>query len=163
MKTKKIAVLALAVSLAMILSFVESQIPAFVAIPGVKVGLANIAVVFALYKLGGKEAALISLVRVFMVSVLFGTAVSLFYSVAGAVLSLTGMVLLKRTGLFSTVAVSVTGGVLHNVGQILMACFLLETNVIRYYLPFLILSGVIAGVVVGVTAAVMVKRVDVKY
>lgn len=163
MKTKKIAVLALAIALAMILSFVESQIPALVAIPGVKVGLANIAVVFVLYKLGWKEAVLISLVRVFMVSVLFGTAVSLFYSVAGAVLSLTGMVLLKKTGLFSTVAVSVTGGVLHNVGQILMACFLLETNVIKYYLPFLILSGVIAGVVIGVVAAVMVKRVDVKY
>lgn len=162
MKTKKIAVLALAIALAMILSFVESQIPAFVAIPGVKVGLANIAVVFVLYKLGWKEAVLISLVRVFMVAVLFGTAVSLFYSVAGAVLSLTGMVLLKKTGLFSTVAVSVTGGVLHNVGQILMACFLLETNVIKYYLPFLILSGVIAGVVIGVVAAVMVKRVDVK-
>ena len=162
MKTKKIAVLALSIALAMILSFVESQIPAFVAIPGVKVGLANIAVVFVLYKLGWKEAVLISLVRVFMVSVLFGTAVSLFYSVAGAVLSLTGMVLLKRTGLFSTVAVSVTGGVLHNVGQILMACLLLETNVIVYYLPFLILSGVIAGVVIGVVAAIMVKRVQVK-
>ena len=162
MKTKKIAVLALAIALAMILSFVESQIPAFVAIPGVKIGLANIAVVFVLYKLGWKEAVLISLVRVFMVSVLFGTAVSLFYSVAGAVLSLTGMVLLKRTGLFSTVAVSVTGGVLHNVGQILMACLLLETNVIVYYLPFLILSGVIAGVVIGVVAAIMVKRVQVK-
>ena len=162
MKTKKIAVLALSIALAMILSFVESQIPAFVAIPGVKIGLANIAVVFVLYKLGWKEAVLISLVRVFMVSVLFGTAVSLFYSVAGAVLSLTGMVLLKRTGLFSTVAVSVTGGVLHNVGQILMACLLLETNVIVYYLPFLILSGVIAGVVIGVVAAIMVKRVQVK-
>ena len=162
MKTRKIATLALAIALAMILSFVESQIPAFVAIPGVKVGLANIAVVFVLYKLGWKEAGLISLVRVFMVSVLFGTAVSLFYSVAGAVLSLTGMVLLKRTGLFSTVAVSVTGGVLHNVGQILMACLLLETNVIVYYLPFLILSGVIAGVVIGVVAAIMVKRVQVK-
>ena len=162
MKTKKIAVLALAIALAMILSFVESQIPAFVAIPGVKIGLANIAVVFVLYKLGWKEAVLISLVRVFMVSVLFGTAVSLFYSVAGAVLSLTGMVLLKRTGLFSTVAVSVTGGVLHNVGQIVMACLLLETNVIVYYLPFLILSGVIAGVVIGVVAAIMVKRVQVK-
>ena len=162
MKTKKIAVLALAIALAMILSFVESQIPAFVAIPGVKVGLANIAVVFVLYKLGWKEAVLISLVRVFMVSVLFGTAVSLFYSVAGAVLSLTGMVLLRKTGLFSTVAVSVTGGVLHNVGQILMACLLLETNVIVYYLPFLILSGVIAGVVIGVVAAIMVKRVQVK-
>ena len=162
MKTRKIATLALAIALAMILSFVESQIPAFVAIPGVKVGLANIAVVFVLYKLGWKEAVLISLVRVFMVSVLFGTAVSLFYSVAGAVLSLTGMVLLKRTGLFSTVAVSVTGGVLHNVGQILMACLLLETHVIVYYLPFLILSGVIAGVVIGVVAAIMVKRVQVK-
>ena len=162
MKTKKIAVLALAIALAMILSFVESQIPAFVAIPGVKVGLANIAVVFVLYKLGWKEAVLISLVRVVMVSMLFGTLVSLFYSVAGAVLSLTGMVLLKKTGLFSTVAVSVTGGVLHNVGQILMACLLLETNVIVYYLPFLILSGVIAGVVIGVVSAIMVNRVQVE-
>ena len=162
MKTKKIAVLALAIALAMILSFVESQIPAFVAIPGVKIGLANIAVVFVLYKLGWKEAVLISLVRVFMVSVLFGTAVSLFYSVAGAVLSLTGMVLLRKTGLFSTVAVSVTGGLLHNVGQILMACLLLETNVIVYYLPFLILSGVIAGVVIGVVSAIMVNRVQVE-
>jgi len=161
-KTKKIAVLALTIALAMILSFVESQIPAFVAIPGVKVGLANIAVVFALYKLGWREAALISLVRVFMVSVLFGTAVSLFYSVAGAVLSLAGMILLKKTGLFSTVAVSVSGGVLHNVGQIIMACLLLETNVIKYYLPFLILSGVIAGVVIGAVSAIMVKRVEVK-
>ena len=162
MKTKKIAVLALSIALAMILSFVESQIPAFVAIPGVKIGLANIAVVFVLYKLGWKEAVLISLVRVVMVSMLFGTLVSLFYSVAGAVLSLTGMVLLKKTGLFSTVAVSVTGGVLHNVGQILMACLLLETNVIVYYLPFLILIGVIAGVVIGVVAAIMVNRVQVK-
>lgn len=162
MKTKKIAVLALAIALAMILSFVESQIPAFVAIPGVKIGLANIAVVFVLYKLGWKEAVLISLVRVVMVSMLFGTLVSLFYSVAGAVLSLTGMVLLKKTGLFSTVAVSVTGGVLHNVGQILMACLLLETNAIVYYLPFLILSGVIAGVVIGVVAAIMVNRVQVE-
>lgn len=162
MKTKKIAVLALAIALAMILSFVESQIPAFVAIPGVKIGLANIAVVFVLYKLGWKEAVLISLVRVVMVSMLFGTLVSLFYSVAGAVLSLTGMVLLKKTGLFSTVAVSVTGGVLHNVGQILMACLLLETNVIVYYLPFLILSGVIAGVVIGVVSAIMVNRVQVE-
>ena len=162
MKTKKIAVLALAIALAMILSFVESQIPAFVAIPGVKIGLANIAVVFVLYKLGWKEAVLISLVRVVMVSMLFGTLVSLFYSVAGAVLSLTGMVLLKKTGLFSTVAVSVIGGVLHNVGQILMACLLLETNVIVYYLPFLILSGVIAGVVIGVVSAIMVNRVQVE-
>ena len=151
--------MALTVALAMILSFVESQIPAFVAIPGVKMGLANIAVVFALYKLGWKEAILISLIRVFLVSLLFGTGASLFYSLAGAVLSLLGMIGLKAAKLFSSVAVSVAGGVLHNVGQIGMACLLLETDVLRYYLPFLALSGIIAGVVIGVIAAVMVKRI----
>ena len=151
--------MALTVALAMILSFVESQIPAFVAIPGVKMGLANIAVVFALYKLGWKEAILVSLIRVFLVSLLFGTGASLFYSLAGAVLSLIGMIGLRATRLFSSVAVSVAGGVLHNVGQIGMACLLLETDVLRYYLPFLALSGILAGVVIGVVAAIMVKRI----
>lgn len=163
MKTKKITVLALAASLAMILSFVESQIPAFVAVPGVKVGLANIAVVFALYKMGWKEAVGISLVRVFFVSIMFGTGVSLFYSLAGAALSLSGMILLKKCGLFSMTVVSITGAVLHNVGQILMACLLLETNVIVYYLPFLIVFGIVAGVVVGLVAAVLVRRIKVEY
>lgn len=161
MKTKKLTTMALLVSVAMVLSWIESQIPPFVAIPGVKVGLANIAVVFALYRFGWKEAIVISLVRVFAVSMLFGTAVSLAYSVAGAAVSLLGMVLLKKSGLFSNVAVSVAGGVLHNVGQIGMACILLETNVLKYYLPFLILSGVIAGVAIGLISAVMVKRVRV--
>lgn len=162
MKTKKVTVMGLSVAVAMILSFVESQIPAFVAIPGVKMGLANIAVVFALYKLGWKEAAVISLIRVFLVSLLFGTGATLFYSVAGAVLSLLGMILLKATGLFSTVAVSVTGGVLHNVGQIAMACYLLGTNKLSYYLPFLMLSGILAGIVIGIVAAILVKRINVE-
>jgi heptaprenyl diphosphate synthase len=159
MKTKKLTVLALSVALAMILSFIESQIPSFVPIPGVKIGLANIVVVFALYKLGWKEAAGISLLRVFLVSVLFGHAASFFYSIAGALLSFCGMALLKRTGLFSHIAVSVAGGVLHNVGQILMACILLETNIITYYLPVLILSGTLAGIVIGLLASVMVSRI----
>lgn len=162
MKTGKITVMALATALAMVLSFVESQIPAFVAVPGVKVGLANIAVVFVLYKLGWKEAVVISLVRVLMVSLLFGTIMSLFYSVAGAVLSLLGMLLMKKSGVFSHVAVSVAGGILHNVGQITMACIILETNVIKYYLPFLVLSGVIAGIVVGLAAAALIKRINIK-
>ena len=162
MKTKKVAVMAMAIALAMILSFVESQVPALVTVPGVKLGLANIAVVFALYKLGWKEAVLISLIRVFLVSLLFGNVASLFYSIAGAVLSLTGMILLRRIKILSTVAVSVAGGVLHNVGQIAMACILLETNVIKYYLPFLILSGTVTGVVIGLLAAIMIKRVEVK-
>ena len=159
---KKLTVMALTIALAMVLSFLESQIPAFVAIPGVKVGLANIAVVFALYKLGWKEAAGISLIRVLLISVLFGNFASLFYSLAGAVLSLLGMILLKHSEKFSAVAVSVAGGVLHNVGQILMACILLETDIIRYYLPFLILSGVLAGVVIGVVSAIMVQRIKLE-
>lgn len=162
MKINKLTFMALSIALAMVLSFVESQIPAFVAIPGIKVGLANIAVVFVLYKLGWKEAVVISLVRVAMVSLLFGSFASLFYSFAGAVLSLTGMVLMKKSGIFSQLAVSVTGGVLHNVGQIAMASLLLGTDVIRYYLPFLIVSGTVAGIVVGLLAAALAKRVDIK-
>lgn len=154
--------LALSIALAMILSFVESQIPAFVAIPGIKVGLANIVVVFALYKLGWKEAAIISLIRVMLVSLLFGTGASFLYSLAGAVLSFAGMLLLKGTGRFSCTAVSVVGGVLHNIGQIGMACLVLGTNQILYYLPFLLLSGTVAGVVIGLLAAVMIRRIEVK-
>ena len=163
MKTKKLTVLALSVALAMILSFIESQIPAFVPIPGVKIGLANIVVVFALYKLGWKEAVGISLLRVFLVSVLFGHAASFFYSFAGAVFSFCGMALLKKTCLFSHIAVSVAGGVLHNAGQILMACILLETNIITYYLPILILSGTLAGIVIGLLASVMVSRIPLDF
>ena len=153
--------MALAIALTMILSFVESQVPALVAIPGVKVGLANIAVIFVLYKLGWKEAVLVSLIRVGLISILFGNFASLFYSFAGAVVSLTGMILLKQIKDLSLVAVSVSGGVLHNIGQIAMASILLETNVVKYYLPFLVLSGTLAGIAVGVAAAIIIKRVNI--
>ena len=159
MKTKKLTVMAMTTAVAMILSFVESQIPAFVAVPGVKIGLANIAVVFALYRLGWKEAVAISLVRVVLVSMLFGSIASLFYSIAGAVLSLTGMGLLKKTGKFTEIMISVTGGILHNIGQIGMACLILETAALRYYLPFLLISGILAGIVVGILSAVLVQRI----
>ena len=159
MKTKKLTVMAMTTAVAMILSFVESQIPAFVAVPGVKIGLANIAVVFALYRLGWKEAVAISLVRVVLVSMLFGSIASLFYSLAGAVLSLTGMGLLKKTEKFTEIMISVTGGILHNIGQIGMACLILETAALRYYLPFLLISGIIAGIVVGILSAVLVQRI----
>ena len=162
MKTKKLTVMALTTALAMILSFVESQIPAFVAVPGVKMGLANIAVVFALYKLGWKEAVAISLVRVVLVSMLFGSIASLFYSLAGAVLSLAGMGLLKKGGRFTEIVVSVAGGILHNIGQIAMASIILETDALRYYLPFLLLSGIVAGVVIGVVSAIMVRRIQIR-
>ena len=161
MKTRKISYMALTTALCMVLSFVESQIPAFVAVPGVKVGLANIAVIFALYRMGWKEAAAVSLIRVVLVSLLFGHVASLLYSSSGAVLSLAGMILLKRMDKLSCVSVSVLGGVLHNAGQILMAWVLMGENVV-YYLPVLIVSGVIAGVAIGAVAALIVKRLDLK-
>ena len=162
METRKISYMGLLIALALVLSYVEAQIPAFVAIPGIKVGLANIVVVFALYKFGVKEALLISIFRVLLASLMFGSVLSLAYSAAGSFLSLLGMIILKKIKLFSCVAVSVVGGVLHNIGQILTACFVLETNVVVYYLPFLILSGTIAGVVVGLVAALVLKRLDKK-
>ena len=159
MKTRKITVLAMAIALAMILSYVESLIPS-PGIPGVKMGLANIVVVFCLYRLGWKEAAGVSLLRVFLVSLLFGHAASLMYSAAGAVLSLLGMIGLKATDRLSCVAVSVIGGVLHNVGQILIAWALMGPNAV-YYLPVLIVSGTVTGVLIGVLAGLIVKRIKI--
>lgn len=161
MKTKKLVTLAVTISVAMILSFVESRIPAFVAIPGVKVGLANIAVIFALYKMGWREAISVSVIRVLLVALLFGSVVSLAYSIAGAVISLSLMILLKKLGIFTEVAVSVVGGITHNIGQILIAFLLLETKVVFYYLPFLLVSGVIAGIAVGVASALLIKRIKI--
>ena len=160
-KNKKIATLALTISFAMILSYIESRIPPFVVIPGIKVGLANIAVIFTLYKFGVKEAICVSLLRVLLVSMLFGTPVSMIYSISGAVLSLFVMILLKKLTPLKEVAVSVSGGVMHNVGQIAAASFMLSTNVVIYYLPFLILSGTVAGIAVGIVAAILVKRINV--
>lgn len=162
MKTKRLALMAMAVALAMILSYVESQIPPLMAIPGIKMGLPNILVVFVLYKLGWKDAIVISLVRVFLVSVLFGSSLSLAYSAAGAVISFLGMLLMKKSNLFSTVAVSVVGGVLHNAAQIGVACLVMETNLIAYYLPFLVLSGTAAGILIGLASALMVNRVKIE-
>lgn len=160
--TRRLTTLALTVSFALILSFVESRIPAFVAIPGVKVGLANIAVIFTLYKFGIKEAIAVSAVRVILVSMLFGSPVSLIYSFTGAVLSLSVMFLLKKLTPLGEVAISVVGGVSHNIGQIGAASVMLGTNVVVYYLPFLLLSGTVAGIAVGVASALLIKKVDLK-
>lgn len=161
-QTKRLAALALTVTFALVLSYIESRIPAFVAIPGIKVGLANIAVIFALYKLGIREAITISIVRVFLVSLLFGSPVSLIYSISGAVLSFASMILLKKLTPLSETGISVCGGVMHNVGQITAASILLETNVVVYYLPFLLVSGTIAGIVVGIISALLIKRVRIQ-
>ena len=160
MKTKKVAFLGLSIALAMVLSFVESQIPAFVAIPGIKVGLPNLVMVFLLYKVGWKETVIVSIIRVVLVSMLFGNAQTMAFSIAGAVLSLAGMILLKKLKFFSCIAVSVVGGVLHNIGQIAMACLITQTVGVVTYLPVLLVSGTIAGVVIGLIGAMLVKKLD---
>lgn len=158
MKTKKVAFLGLSIALAIVLSFVESQIPPLVAIPGIKIGLPNLVMVFLLYKVGWKETVIVSIIRVILVSILFGNIQTMTFSIAGAVLSLLGMILLKRW--FSCIAVSVVGGVLHNVGQIIMAVIWTGTSQIAYYLPILLISGTVAGVVIGITAGLIVKRLE---
>lgn len=160
MKIRKIAFLGLSITLAMILSFVESQIPVFTTIPGMKVGLPNLVMVFLLYRVGWKETVIVSLIRAFLVALLFGNLQSLIFSISGAVLSLTGMILLKKTGLFSSIAVSVTGGVLHNVGQIIAACLWTSTVQIAYYLPALLVSGVCVGIAIGLIAGFLLKRLE---
>lgn len=159
--TKRLATLSVIIATAIILSFVESRIPAFVAIPGVKVGLANIAVIFALYKLGIGDAVCVSLIRVVLISLLFGSVMSLWYSLGGAVLSFSAMLAMKYLTPANTVSVSLTGGVAHNIGQILVACLVLDTNVLFYYLPFLLLSGVVAGIAVGLASALLIKRIKI--
>ena len=161
MRNKKIATSALMIALAMILSFVESQIPSFFPIPGIKLGLANIAVIFALYRLSIKDAIVVSLIRVVVVSTLFGTSLTLAYSLSGAVLSLLIIVLLIKSDRFSIVGVSVAGGISHNIGQIIMAIILMHNSVISYYLPFLIISGIVTGVVIGLVSAKIVERVKI--
>lgn len=150
---------ALLVALAMTLSWLESMIPLPGALPGMKLGLANLAVIFALYRLGLREAAAISLVRVMLVSTTFGNAYSLAYSLAGAALSLAVMAALKRTGRFSILGVSIAGAVAHNVGQILVAMAVLGTARLAWYLPPLLLSGTAAGVAIGAAGGVLVERV----
>lgn len=158
MKTKTLSTLALLTALAIILSYVESFLPSL-GVPGVKLGLANIAVIFALYRLGWRCAAAVSLVRVGLVSLLFGSVGALFYSLAGAALSLSVMSILRRLDRFSGVGVSVAGGVAHNGGQILMAMWILKTETLLYYLPVLALAGIAGGILTGLCAALLVKRI----
>lgn len=158
MKSSRVAFLGLFTAFAMILSFVESQIPTFVAIPGIKLGLPNIAIIMILYKFGIKEATVVSLLRVLLTSLLFGSVVSMLYSIAGAVLSLFAMILLKK--FLAIVTVSVIGGVCHNIGQIAVAIFVTSTSELMYYLPVLIISGVIAGIVIGLVSALAYKKIE---
>ena len=153
-----VARVALLASLALIFSYVEAIIPYNPGIPGIKLGIANIVTVVALYRYGWKEAVSVSIIRIVIAGLLFNGLFGMLYSLAGAALSLIGMIGLKKTGLFSVTGVSMAAGVLHNLGQLLVAAALIEDLRIFFYFPVLLFSGIAAGIFVGI-AAQMVLRV----
>ena len=161
-KSRTVALTGLLIALALVLSYLESLVPLSFAIPGIKLGLPNLVIVFALYRLRWPTAAAISLLRVLLVALLFGSALSLAYSAAGALLSFAVMLLLRRTGRFGCTGVSVAGAVAHNLGQIAAAALLLETSSLAWYFPVLCLSGTVAGVCIGLLSALLVKRIPEK-
>lgn len=158
-KTKKLTFLALSATLALVLSYLESLLPPIVVtVPGIKIGLPNLVIITLLYRYGVKEAAAVSFVRLVSVFLLFGNITTAAYSFAGAVISLSLMALFKKLSLFSTVGVSVIGGVTHNLGQILVAIFLFDSLSIGYYMLILAVTGTIAGVFIGLSATFLGNR-----
>ena len=158
-RINKITIIALCTSLALLLSYVEMLVPVLIqGVPGIKMGLANIVVVFVLYKFGARDAAAVSAIRVLAAVLLFGSVVSLLYSLAGALFSFLVMLLLKQTGRFSEIGVSTVGGIAHNAAQIFVAAVMFDVPQIWYYMPILVLTGTVSGILVGVAGAVSVKR-----
>lgn len=160
-KAKKTALLGVLTSVALVLSYLESILPPiWAAVPGIKVGLPNVVIIFLLYKFGVKEAAIVSFIRLFIVALLFGNVMTLAYSFAGALLSIVLMAICKKIKVFSVVGTSIVGGVAHNLGQILVAIFLFDTVQIGYYMIVLAITGTIAGVFIGLAGALLLKRLD---
>lgn len=159
MKTKRIVVLGLLVALAFVFSYLESLVPISIGIPGAKLGLANLVILVALYTLGARDAFLLSVIRIVLVGFTFTNVASMLYSLAGGVLSFAVMYLAKKIKSLSMVGVSVLGGIAHNIGQILVAMWAVETVSLVYYLPILMIVGIVAGVVIGLLSAMVIKRV----
>lgn len=157
MKTK-VAYFGVFTALALIFSYVETLIPIHLGIPGVKLGLANLIIVITLYKMGTKEAYVLSVVRIVLAGFIFANMFSILYSMAGGLLSLIVMAFLKKTDKFSVIGISMAGGVFHNIGQLIMAAIVLESLSITYYLPALLIAGVLTGFLIGFIANEMLKR-----
>lgn len=156
---RNVAYLGMYLALALICSYVESLIPFYFGIPGVKLGLTNIVVVLLLYTLGAKEAFLVSLVRIILAGFLFGNPFSILYSLSGGILSFLAMYLLKRTEKLKVVTVSVAGGVMHNTGQLIMAALVVENYHILYYIPVLLTAGFITGFFIGILSQEIILRI----
>lgn len=156
---KDIALTGVFIALAMILSYLESLVPVGFAVPGIKLGLANLVTIVALYKLGLKDTIIISVGRILLSGVLFGNMMVIIYSLAGAALSIIVMVLIKKIKIFSTTGVSICGGIAHNLGQILVAVITLENMNIMYYMIVLAIAGAVAGTVIGIMSGMIIKNI----
>lgn len=157
--TKKMTSGAMLVALAMIFSYIESILPIHFGIPGIKLGLANLVVVLALYLLSAKWAFTISIVRIILVAITFGNVSLGIYSLAGGILSLSIMYLLHKGKSFSVVGVSVAGGVFHNIGQLLIAILAVSNLNLILYLPILLLVGAVTGYAIGTLAILFIPRI----
>jgi len=158
MKSKKIALYGLFISLAFIFSYIESLIPIPFPVPGIKLGLANLVVVVAMYGIGMKESFVLSMVRILLVGFTFRDPSTLLFSFAGGIFSWLMMAVFKKLRLFSMVGVSIIGGIAHNIGQIIVAVIYVSNTGIIYYLPFLMISGLVSGTLIGILAALVLKR-----
>lgn len=154
----RIAYCGLLAALALIFSYIEVLIPFNIGVPGVKLGIANLVIIVVLYKLDWKYAMGVNIVRVIVAGLLFTGAFGALYSLAGALLSMIVMALLKRTDLFSVTGVSIAGGVTHNLGQILVASFLVSDLRMFIYFPVLIFSGIASGAIIGILSWLILKR-----
>lgn len=155
---KKTAYLGLFLALALICSYIESLIPFYFGIPGVKLGLTNLVVVMMLYCIGAKEALLISMMRIVLAGFMFGNMFSILYSLAGGILSFLIMYLLKRYIRLRIISVSAAGGVSHNIGQLIVAALVVENYNIFYYAAVLVIAGIITGIVIGIIAQEVILR-----
>lgn len=159
-KTKHIAIISLNIALAFTLSFLESLIPFNFAVPGIKIGLANIVVCTALYTLPKWQAFAVSMVRILLSGLLFSGAFSLLYSFAGGIVSFIIMALLIKSNKFSNIGVCIAGAVSHNLAQVIVAGIVMKTNIVAYYFPVLLFFGAVAGVAVGLLSGVIVSRLE---
>lgn len=159
MTTKKTAQLGVYIALAMILSYVESLIPFSFGIPGIKLGLTNVVTVIMMYTYGIPGALGVAVLRAVLSGFMFGNAFSIIYSVAGCVLSFIFMYILKKTNHFAIISVSAAGGVMHNVGQLIVAANIVKTYSVIYYAPVLIIAGVFTGIIIGIVSDEIVKRI----
>ena len=156
-KVKTVARMSVMTALAVLLGYVEGLFPPPVAIPGIKLGLANVIIIMILYTAGAKQAWMVAVMKVSLCALLFGSATSFLYSLCGAVISLAVMSLAKRTKLFSIVGVSSLGGIFHNMGQLICAYFFIGKGAILH-IPVLCVCGAVCGVLTGIAARIILKR-----